>query len=836
MYDCELNTVELVVYEIKMMQLPIPTSRVIRDDRGVALLLTLSVLAGLILVILAFAHITLKSQKEVRLSQDRIRARLHVESALQKVLALITGDFADPNYPENLFPATKAGQSRLYGPIFPSNPEWDGRYYWVSNFTDLNGNSDRDGLDEVLQLTAGGVDLTPNQIFTDSLPVYDELGWIHLYDETQDYPDDDTPVVARLAFLIIDESGKIDPTAICGTDSAEGSEVRKGLDPSEINLADILSDSGIATKFQPDVHTGGLLPAGLKWFSFFDIIKRFLADDGAAWDNASDLKSVLDNVVPYSYDIEAFFDGNEDKHRFNLGRTDWNDLGVDDIVKDADNFWLVDGVTLNEQNTGGIPWLFNSSEAQAIKNQIAANLIDYCDDDEDLGSGIVNATSDYNGSNTPSYCGNEQVPYINELKFQAELQGSNFVLTLDAEFVNMYGSDIGTGGVLEVKVQAGSDQFATTSLTFAANLTSDVAARSYDVLSGIASTPSSIAAGTSVTNLGITIVSAKLADSSGNLWDYAFDTTVSSNTTSLSFPSRYIAIEVNDPRNNLDTNEWSWDCSPGCWGSTPCEVGTIDSLPCVGNTNNVSNPASGSDSEPGATDPWDVSTAYIRNAPIQYMWELGAVHRGSSWSTINLHTYRYLTIQVMPSSGFASYLEGDANILSQVKLNDDLESSGKVNVNTYNTNVLTGLLTGITIGGGYESPETGVVLANAGTLVSMITSNNGSVGGLPFRFRAQLAMIPEFTNGTAGAQDNDRAKEEIIGKFINITNVRQNIFSFVVSAQIVKDMISGFRGGTRGIFDFGIDLVLAEKRVKGLIYRDALRNRLRVQQYSSVDE
>ena len=92
-----------------------------------------------------------------------------------------------------------------------------------------------------------------------------------------------------------------------------------------------------------------------------------------------------------------------------------------------------------------------------------------------------------------------------------------------------------------------------------------------------------------------------------------------------------------------------------------------------------------------------LSTAFIRHAtlvnikdmyemPMMSLWELGAIHRGSRWKTLNLSMSPIYT-QDKPmtlESGGGVYEEGDAPILDQVKMTDDLQVMGKINLlNTY---------------------------------------------------------------------------------------------------------------------------------------------------------
>lgn len=92
-----------------------------------------------------------------------------------------------------------------------------------------------------------------------------------------------------------------------------------------------------------------------------------------------------------------------------------------------------------------------------------------------------------------------------------------------------------------------------------------------------------------------------------------------------------------------------------------------------------------------------LSTAFIRHAtlsnikdqfemPMMSLWELGAIHRGSRWKTLNLSmspTYKENEPMTLESGG-GDYKDGDAPILDQVKMTDDLQVMGKLNLqNTY---------------------------------------------------------------------------------------------------------------------------------------------------------
>ena len=89
-----------------------------------------------------------------------------------------------------------------------------------------------------------------------------------------------------------------------------------------------------------------------------------------------------------------------------------------------------------------------------------------------------------------------------------------------------------------------------------------------------------------------------------------------------------------------------------------------------------------------------ISTAYIRDGVMQSMWELGFIHRGAAWETVNLlgsavtpqDIYNYIHgahNAAAGSSGFGGtdYASGDAAILDTVKLSKDAVSWGMIDVN-----------------------------------------------------------------------------------------------------------------------------------------------------------
>ena len=116
----------------------------------------------------------------------------------------------------------------------------------------------------------------------------------------------------------------------------------------------------------------------------------------------------------------------------------------------------------------------------------------------------------------------------------------------------------------------------------------------------------------------------------------------------------YFDTQVNDPRFNLARDQWS---APTFTGSdNVAELGNHNSAVKY-NKNDANNYDPGED--PGSNK---ISTAYIPHKPMQSLWELGAIHRGAPWQTINLKCAS------KNGTGMGAYQDGDGHLLDQVAL------------------------------------------------------------------------------------------------------------------------------------------------------------------------
>jgi hypothetical protein len=282
------------------------------------------------------------------------------------------------------------------------------------------------------------------------------------------------------------------------------------------------------------------------------------------------------------------------------------------------------------------------------------------------------------------------------------------------------------------------------------------------------------------------------------------------------------------------------------------------------------------DYEKNVNDPVNVSTNRIRNAAMQSPWELGFIHRGAAWQTINLKSFDSAhAVGFKDGTTIGEYVKGDANILDQIKMTDAIISPYKVDLKIANTAILTALLDRIKVN------TTGLDLAgaNSGDLITDLTDVVTAIrADKNITTRASVINLTlndknAFTGGVMAPQNNDAAQEEIIGKFINLTGTISPIseegsanpeyFTLLVVAQSIKD-VGGANGDSitikqrfndksiatidtkLGTFDYAVknsengqeyayaDKITAEYKIKLLIKRDLASGKSQVADTESV--
>ena len=865
--------------------------RASRDERGIALIMSIGVMMLLVGLTLAFVTSSLNNLRISEYNNESVIVDMHLNSALSNLQLFLQTEFQDASQDKNLYPASKgttgAGFARVTESEVADTSRWgDDRVFWIRTVPAAETATDM--LGEVMTMNVPGEFYIKPPGTSGGTMLTSALSWVNIYRDAAD-----SEIVGRYCMILVDESGKIDPTSCVDSGVNEGQErgSKIGVHPKEIDLSAVFTSDPVAKGFQidnSDTTSAGFLDPNHTWDSF----EKMLLGNKEVNTTAEIDEVLYGSVFPYSFTIESYFDGTTNLHRYNLGHTNWNAFGnnIDSpvnnmVLSDASPFWESSSKgSIIGANTGGISW-FNAvlsdssatSEKKLQIRQIVANLIDYCDAD-------TVATVDSNLD--PVYVGLEKVPYINELAFKSEINQSaadptqyELVISCVPELVNIYEDAGPAGSELKVTFSVGHSAMAQTQYSMVWTTVPSISGKSYYEMTGKTQV---ISLGTTSSVSGLIIYEAKAwlykpLGTSGDvvnseIWDVSRATTPSEPSSGgvaqayLDLPL-WASIETDDPRYNLSNDQWAWhNWTDGGTVKSWSTDQTIHSLDAKNYNCRALRKVSPSDTAVDADlevvdfmvgNP-NISTAYVRNGPMVTLWELGAIHRGAPWQTLNLSAYNS---DVSVNEGMGDYDKGDANLLEQVKLNTNTEITGRININTAHYRVLKGLLTGIPVNCSYATPDsplagTGanyyltedqaqwIAFGNPSTLDpdihspalgSIIKSSNS---GTPFRERGKVAIADNlridavFPSGINC--DSDRKSEEIIGKFVGLTTIRTNHFVVVIVAQSIKDLDSGVMGGVKGIYNQGVDRILAERKIMAYFSRDVFTNELRMERYEYI--
>ena len=418
-----------------------------KNDKGIALLFTLGMLSLLLVMAMAFASMSIMSRKTASNNADLTLARILAQSTVQRAL----------------------GAMRFYR-------ETGGSQYDNIISHDASGGVNQKTYDWLYNLDTiidGAIIYQWPTPYDPDAP--DAIHWQYI---DNGRTGTDQRLVGRMGYKVYGSGGKLDPSACvrhtaattgvpAGTAVNENgaNEVRNGIYTYEINIKNLnrtdntnLPATDVA-KFSSDAITGiGLLGDGERWsdwgtmFSLMGIVSPAGNTKKEKWRSWFDLERPVD-AEAFWVDLNG--DGMEEPaelyHRFNVGnRTTtgqtWDDLTVANIIGDAANY-----ETSSSTHEGtGIPYLKNFatstpavmtpdtfSTAAKKANQIAANLIDYCD---------TNRASTTDNENAPTYTGNDQSPYINEVQLEVDgdvvevagVYSCNLMLAADVEVANIY--------------------------------------------------------------------------------------------------------------------------------------------------------------------------------------------------------------------------------------------------------------------------------------------------------------------------------------------------------------------------------------------------------------
>ncbi len=283
-----------------------------------------------------------------------------------------------------------------------------------------------------------------------------------------------------------------------------------------------------------------------------------------------------------------------------------------------------------------------------------------------------------------------------------------------------------------------------------------------------------------------------------------------------------IAYRVSDPRHNLLSNAWTRYnkyTDGGFWATA--EIPTL--------TNTIDQVSTGSDTAykdiyKNSEDPYDPLSAptYLPQKAMKTPWELGAIHRGEPWRTLNLLTYNNALRQGL---GGTTYDKGDANLLDQIKLTDETVQYGKININELSGNIngtpgknmriidaLLKNVTSVAVADGdpkdtaltetgnkllFTPSDTTVADNLFGVKTALATAldnrkNTGAITDRYFVFRSEILSDANVKEAFKNHQKDDAGQEELFLKTVMLLDTEQTWLPrriYIIGlVQVIKDL------------------------------------------------
>ncbi|MBR4673999.1 MAG: hypothetical protein IKP00_05990 [Victivallales bacterium] len=924
-----------------------------KKNKGSALLLSLGILSLLLILAMSFSFTARTNRQSSAINADQVKVRLGSESALGWVLTAMRmnvekKDTDTPYFfkktPFNLIWYDKDAPFKNRSTLSESEIE---QGMFISRVKRAYEGDEEEDLKKALDV---GAHLPiVDKMLTDSTKTITELfpAYSGYYPNFRLLSNEDG-YVTRSAYLVLEDSNKLDVNQaltlskaddnrpfvkgdgssfearlartgqsssddfaynIAGYDASdnpktsitESNTLRLGLNMQELQLnSNFFNNLKDGTNFR------------IPWLSYYHLVKKSSQYSG-------------NNLFKYTFfsgdDIEAYWDGTNERQRFDITGAEWR--------PDADNAWE-DG-TVNSQEYAndllealcadsvreqffqdyqtkelvsspqvktspfsadsgfGIPHLNSLGNTG---KQIAANMIDFCDNDSfaTLPPLFQNKEAllslDDASSGNFIYCGNERVPYFNE--FALAFDGTkvltfddpdneennrytfNFTASAKLELLQIYNDDAPAGectirvyiNELACKIDtnptpidirpfliasgdltagsSGSDPYLELSFNYGTSSSVQFIVKEIEA-KAIREVPNVKSVELSWGISKITMVSYDNA--TGNIYDAAWwqgSASGSMTPTNAIGNPQTASWEVTDPRVNHIRDNWTCnDFSTGDVGSMGKRNNNFPTAtPSNADTEQYSSlfvPVGTSTKLP------TFSTAFLPNRPFDNFWEVGAVHRGQAFRTVAL-------------------LGDDAVFVDQLKIGPLKEHQGTYNINARNPIVLADFAKGIDI-------ESEIDLGDVNTIdkigdyelgIGYSTSSTFSTDGSDFTGSEIEWHNPSFSRSAAAPtfkafNDNlspkptcDRAEEAFFTRTVPLLTTRNERFTIVVASQLLKQ-IEGISDDTtwNKIKDTLINptkyngeyySIMTTHRIVAHVVMDAWRNQFKVVQLRYLED
>lgn len=273
-------------------------------ESGITLIFTLGFLSVMLVMMLSLALLSRGERRAAALNTGSVRARLAAETAMARALAELRVACEGQVFPADTFITPSPGSA------------WAGQYLLASRDPSNNRGDLKAGLAEAVATSIAGRELAPAAKPAAQATWIPVLGTVTESDGTTS-----EAIIGRYNYVVIDQTGRIDPAAVVRPDQSEGSgdAVRLGYALTDISLGDL----GFADpdRFNyADADYPGQLPSVGRWFSLAHMIRGM----GFSQD---EVDLAARTLHPFSYDTETFWrdrndngawDAGEDTHRVNI--------------------------------------------------------------------------------------------------------------------------------------------------------------------------------------------------------------------------------------------------------------------------------------------------------------------------------------------------------------------------------------------------------------------------------------------------------------------------------------------------------------------------------------
>ena len=381
-------------------QPPLPASP--QTQSGMTLIFTLGFLSVMLVMMLSLGTVARSQRRSATVTSDSVGSRLIAESAMERVLAELRVGCAGQLFPADSF-------------ITPDDDSpWEDRRLLAARDASGTEGDLQSGLADAMSTVVGGTQLTPSGVPSPAAT------WIPVLSRVLDEGETERAIIGRYNYILLDESGRIDPGAVVRREQSEQSDlaVRLGYPVSDIALGDLGFSDPDAFNYRDSDYPGKMPDVG-RWFSFAHMIRGMNLSQ-------EDVDLATRTLHPFSNDTELLWrdrngngkwDKGEDSPRLNIvAETDPSVL-YHQFVGAAQSFSATasDGTNAGSDDSAWLkqldnsPWFRNwrdrifgdyaeperTIRARAtVAAQVAVNIRDYADADSEPTSVYLGSDGD----------------------------------------------------------------------------------------------------------------------------------------------------------------------------------------------------------------------------------------------------------------------------------------------------------------------------------------------------------------------------------------------------------------------------------------------------------